>query len=140
MSVKKTINNTQRKQFAKLAEEILDKKVQKAEAKLKKSKAEATEDVKKELGVDDMLEKIKSLQKQIDKLDKQKESLGFTSCWDGTAVKEGSKADKLINSKVETETETVENLIEKKREYSAKIWASQDIDEAKSFLDEVKGL
>ena len=135
------INNTQRKVFANLAEQTLDRKVQEARDASGKPVAKITAQVKQELGIDTIDNQIDALETQIETLKKQKESLGF-SRWknDPVPIVPGSQAKQLIDSRTNTTNQKIRDLQEKRTEYIAKIWAATTLDEAMELLDEVRAL
>ena len=126
------INNSQRKVFAKLAEETLLKKIEEARDEAGELVAEITEQVKRELGVD-------TIDNQISTLQEKKKALGFPE-YSHQSIRKGSEAGKLIDSRTHTQGKKICDLEEKHTEVIAKIWASISLDEAMGLLNEVRAL
>ncbi len=126
------INNSQRKVFAKLAEETLERKIQGAKDSATELVAQITEQVKRELGVD-------TIDNQISTLQEKKKALGFPE-YSHLSIRKGSEAGKLIDSRTHTHGKKKSDLEEKRTEVIAKIWASISLDEAMGLLNEVRAL
>ena len=77
MSNNNRINNSQRKEFAKFAESIIDEKIEYKENNFQTSRADAILHVKKELGVVDIDKEIETLEQRISILNEEKGKLGF---------------------------------------------------------------
>ena len=129
------INNDQRKEFAKLAEETLARKIQRARDEAGELVSQITEQVKKELGVDTMENQIQALQRQILAIEEKKQSLGFPK-FQHQGVQGGSQARQLIDSRAQAQSQSLRDLHEKRTEIITKIWASTALDEAMAALDE----
>ena len=126
------INNSQRKVFAKLAEETLERKIQGAKDSAEELVAQITEQVKRELGVD-------TIDNQISTLQEKKKALGFPE-YSHLSIRKGTQAGKLIDSRTHTQGKKICDLEEKHTEVIAKIWASISLDEAMGRLNEVRAL
>ena len=126
------INNSQRKVFAKLAEETLERKIQGAKDSAEELVAQITGQVKRELGVD-------TIDNQISTLQEKKKALGFPE-YSHLSIRKGSEAGKLIDSRTYTQSQKICDLQEKRTEVIAKIWASTALDEAMGRLNEVRAL
>ena len=133
------INNMQRKIFATLAQEVLTEKIEQARDESGERVAQITAQVKKELGIDTLDNKIKALETHIERLKEQRESLGF-SRYSTNLVTPGSQAKTLIDSRTSTASQKICDLQAKRTEYIARIWASTALDEAMGVLDEVRKL
>jgi len=132
------INNTQRKVLAKLAVEVLDKKVQQARDESGDLVGQIRQQVKEELGVAAIDMEIEEMERRIQVLKKQKEQLGFNQYHDGLLP--GSKAKMLIDERTGTACKRARELEEKKTDAISGIWASTTMSEALSILESVKGL
>jgi len=71
------INNTQRKVFANLAEDLFEKKQSRARTEYINFRAEVIEQVRQELGVTKIEKQIKELENQLSALRERKSALGF---------------------------------------------------------------
>ena len=130
------INNTQRKVLAKLAVEVLDKKVQQARDESGELVAQIREQVREELGVVAIDMEIRAMEEQIRVLKKKKEELGFNQ-YDNLLP--GSDAKMLIDKRTSTACKKVNELEEKKTDVVSGIWTSRTMSEALSILESAKG-
>lgn len=133
------INNSQRKILAKLAVEVLDKKIQQARDESGELVAQIRRQVREELGVVAIDMEIKQMEQRIKVLEKKKEELGFSKYNDHSLVT-GSKAKMLLDKRTSTACEKVKALEEKKTDVVSGIWTSTTMSEALSILESAKGL
>ena len=132
------INNTQRGILAKLAVDLLDKKVHQARDESGELVAQIREQVRDELGVTAMDMEIAEMEKRIQVLKKKREELGFPH-YDGRLLP-GSKAKMLVDKRTETACKRVRELEEEKTDVISKIWTSVTMADALSILENVKQL
>ena len=132
------INNSQRKILAKLAVEVLDKKIQQAKDESGELVAQIRNQVREELGVVAIDMEIKTMEERIKVLEKKREELGFDKYQD--RLMPGSKAKMLVDKRTGTVCEKVRELEEKKTDVVSHIWASNTMSEALSILESVKKL
>jgi hypothetical protein len=132
------INNSQRKTLAKLAVEVLDKKIQQARDESGELVAQIREKVREELGVVAMDMEIKSMEERIRVLEKKKEELGFGKYND--SLISGSRAKMLVGKRTGTACEKVRELEEHKTDVVSGIWASATLSQALSILESAKKL
>jgi hypothetical protein len=133
------INNTQRKILAKLAVEVLDKKVQQARDESGELVAQIREKVKEELGIIAIDLEIKQMEERIQVLRQKKEELGLSKYNDDAFVP-GSKARMLLDKRTGTACERVNELEEMKTDVISRIWTSTTMPEALAVLGEAKKL
>ena len=132
------INNSQRKTLAKLAVEVLDKKVQQARDESGELVAQIREKVREELGVVAMDMEIAEMENRIQVLQKKKEELGFGKYND--SLVSGSRAKMLVDKRTGTACEKVRELEERKTDVVSGIWASATLAQALSILESAKKL
>jgi len=132
------INNSQRKILAKLAVEVLDKKIQQAKDESGELVAQIRNQVREELGVVAIDMEIKTMEERIKILEKKREELGFDKYQD--RLMPGSKAKMLVDKRTGTVCEKVRELEEKKTDVVSHIWTSTTMPEALSILESVKKL
>ena len=130
------INNTQRKQLAKLAVEVLDKKIQQARDESGELVAQIRNQVREELGVVAIDMEIKSMEERIKVLERKREELGFDKYQD--RLLPGSKARMLVDKRTGTACKKVKELEERKTDVISGIWTSVAMSEALSILESVK--
>ena len=133
------INNLQRKELAKLAVDVLDKKIQQARDESGELVAQIRQQVREELGVVAMDMEIREMEQRIKVLEKKKEELGFSKYQDHALIP-GSKAKMLLDKRMGTACEKVKELEEKKTDVVSGIWTSTTLSQALSILDNVRGL
>ena len=131
-------NNSQRKILAKLAVDLLDKKIQEARDESGQLTAQIREQVREELGAVAVDMEIGELEKRIKVLEKKKEELGFGKYHD--QLLPGSKAKTLADSRTEKACEKVRELEDKKTDVTSGIWAAATLEQALSILNSVKTL
>jgi hypothetical protein len=132
------INNSQRAVLAKLAVEVLDKKIQQARDESGDLVAQIRRQVKEELGVAAMDMEVAEMEKRIQVLKKKKEQLGFNQYNDGLLA--GSQAKMLVDERTGTACKKVRELEEKKTDVVSQIWTSITMSDALSILENVKRL
>lgn len=132
------INNSQRSILAKLAVDVLDKKLQQARDESGELVAQIKDQVREELGVAAMDMEIEEMEKRIQVLKKKKEQLGFNQYHDG--VLPGSKAKMLLDQRTRTACKKVQELEDMKTDVVSRIWTSITMSEALSILESVKTL
>jgi hypothetical protein len=132
------INNSQRGILAKLAVEVLEKKIQQARDESGELVAQIRQQIREELGVVAMDMEIKSMEERIRVLEKKKEELGFGKYND--ALIPGSKAKVLVDKRTSTACEKVRELEERKTDVVSGIWSSATMSDALSILESVKTL
>jgi hypothetical protein len=131
-------NNSQRKILAKLAVEVLDKKIQQARDESGELVAQIRAEVREELGVVAMDMEIAEMEKRIQILQKKKEELGFGKYND--SLISGSRAKMLVDKRTGTACEKVRELEEHKTDVVSGIWASATLSQALSILEGAKKL
>jgi hypothetical protein len=131
-------NNSQRKVLAKLAVDLLDKKIQHARDESGQLTAQIRQQVREELGVMAMDLEIEEMEKRIKILEKKKEELGFGKYQD--QLLPGSQAKTLVERRTETACEKVRELEDKKTDVASGIWAAATLEQALSILNSVKTL
>jgi hypothetical protein len=132
------LNNSQRKVLAKLAVEVLDKKIQQARDESGDLVAQIRAKTREELGVVAMDMEIKAMEERIRVLEKKKEELGFGKYQDSLIP--GSKAKMLVDKRTSAACKRVRELDEKKTDVVSGIWTSTTMSEALSILESVKSL
>lgn len=130
------VNNSQRKVLAKLAVEVLDKKIQQARDESGELVAQIRAKVREELGVVAMDMEIAEMEKRIRVLEKKKEELGFGKYQDSLIP--GSKAKMLVDKRTSTACQKVRELEDMKTDVVSRIWTSTTMSEALAVLDEVR--
>jgi len=124
--------------LAKLAVEVLDKKVQQAKDESGELVAQIRNQVREELGVIAMDMQIKDMEERIKVLEEKREELGFGKYQDQLLL--GSKAKMLVDKRTGTACEKVRELEDKKTDVVSRIWTSTAMSEVLSILDEVRKL
>jgi predicted RNase H-like nuclease (RuvC/YqgF family) len=132
------INNSQRKTLAKLAVEVLDKKIQQARDESGELVAQIRSQVREELGVAAMDMEIEEMERRIQVLKKKKEQLGFNQYHD--RLLPGSEAKMLVDKRTGTACKKVKDLEEEKTDAISGIWTSTTLSQALSILESVKAL
>jgi len=135
---KDRINNTQRKVLAKLAVEVLDKKVQQARDESGELVAQIREQVREELGIAAVDMEIKAMEERIQILKKEKEKLGF-SMYQDTLVP-GSQAKMLVDERSSSACGKIRELEDMKTEAISGIWTSTTLSQALGILENAKKL
>ena len=132
------INNVQRKMLAKLAVEMLDKKIQQARDESGELVAQIRQQVRKELGVAAMDMEIKAMEERIQVLTKEKEKLGFDRFQN--MLLPSSKAKMLVDERASSACGKIRELEDMKTETISGIWTSTTLSQALSILENVKQL
>lgn len=132
------VNNTQRRELAKLAVGVLDKKIQQARDESGELVAQIKQQVREELGVAAMDMEIAEMERRVQVLKKKKEQLGFNQYNDGLLA--GSQAKMLVDERTGTACKQVRELEEKKTDVVSQIWTSTTLSQALSILESVKRL
>jgi len=132
------INNTQRKILAKLAVDVLDKKVQQARDESGELVAQIRQQIKEELGVVAIDMEIKDMENRIQVLKKKREELGFNQYRD--ELLPDSQAKMLVDKRTSAACEKVRELEEKKTDIISGIWTSTTLSQALSILEGAKRL
>lgn len=130
------VNNSQRKVLAKLAVEVLDKKIQQARDESGELVAQIRQQIREELGVVAMDMEIKAMEERIRVLEKKKEELGFGKYQDSLIP--GSQARILVDKRTSTACQKVRELEDMKTDVVSRIWTSTTMTEALAVLDEVR--
>ncbi len=133
------INNSQRKTLAKLAVEVLDKKIQQARDESGELVAQIKQQVREELGVVAIDMEIKQMEQRIKVLERKKEELGFSKYQDSALIP-GSKGKLLLDKRTSTACKKVKELEEEKTDAISGIWVSTTLSQALSILESVKTL
>jgi len=132
------INNSQRKILAKLAVDLLDRKIQQARDESGQLTAQIRQQVRDELGAVAIDMEIDELEKRIKVLEKKKEELGFGKYHD--QLLPGSKAKKLADSRAGESCEKLRELEDRKTDVTSGIWAAATLEQALLILNSVKTL
>ena len=132
------INNSQRRELARLAVGMLDKKIQQARDESGDLVAQIRRQIREELGAAAMDMEIEEMEKRIQVLKKKKEQLGFNQYHDG--LLSGSKAKMLVDERTSAACEKVRELEEKKTDAISGIWTSTTLSQALSILESAKAL
>ena len=132
------INNLQRRELAKLAVAVLDKKIQRARDESGDLVAQIRMDIREELGIEAIDNQIQAMEKQIVLLKKKKEEIGFSQYRD--ELLPGSRAKMLVEQRASAACENVRELEETKTEVISGIWASSKLSQALSILESVRKL
>ena len=130
------INNTQRRVLAKLAVEVLGKKIQQARDKSGELVSQITEQVKEELGILAIDMEIEEMEKRIQVLKRKKEELGVSQYHNGLLV--GSKAKALVEKRTAVASKEVNALEEQKTDVVSRIWTAPTMTEALEVLEEAR--
>jgi len=131
-------NNSQRKVLAKLAIDLLDKKIQQARDESGQLTAQIRQQVREELGAMAMDMEIEEMEKRIKILEKKKEELGFGKYQDQLLA--GSQAKALVDRRTEAACDKVRELEDKKTDVASGIWTAVTLAQALSILESVKTL
>lgn len=128
------LNNAQRKALVEIVSEIMERKVQKAESAKDRIEEEKKKEVRQELGVDEIDEQIKELEKKIKALNDRKQELGF-----GTygSLRGGSEAQELLDEKLSDTTQRIRSLKLERSKLVSSIWTAEHLSEAKELIDSV---
>ncbi len=121
----------QRQAMAKLVEEIFAKRLQEARDQEGELVEEITGQLRRELGVDALDQKIKTLEDQVEILEKKRQTLG----WGDYGVIESSKANKLLKGRVSQRSTGVKKLEVQRKEVLATIWTCQSLDELGKLVE-----
>ncbi len=121
----------QRRAMANLAEEIFTKRIQQARDQEGELVDEITGELRKELGVDSLDHKIKTLEDQVKILEKKRETLG----WGPYGVIGSSKANKLLKGRVSQQSTGVKNLEAERKKVLATIWTCDTLDELNETVE-----
>ena len=132
------INNSQRKNLAKLAVELLDRKIQRARDESGDIVAQIREQVRQELGIDTIDNQIEAMENQIAILRRKKEQLGFGKYQD--MLLPGSEAKRLVDERSGSACEKIRELQDMKTEAISGIWAANTLPQALSILNNIRGL
>ena len=132
------VNNTQRRELAKLAVGVLDKKIQQARDESGELVAQIREQVRDELGIVAMDMEIKAMEERIQILKKEKEKLGFSIYQD--TLLPGSQAKMLVDERSSSACEKISELGDMKTEAISGIWTATTLSQALSILNNVRGL
>lgn len=132
------INNTQRREFAKIAGGIIEEKLRKAIAEADIQRSIARERAAEELGVAELDRQIAGLEEEIKLLEKKREKLGFGTRY-GHIIP-GSVAARWIDNYREQYKEDVDKLRSAASLVKEHLWASQTLDEAQRIMEKVRGL
>ena len=130
------INDSQRKILAKLAVDLLDKKIQRARDESGDVVAQIREQVRQELGIDTIDNQIEAMENQIAILQRKKEQLGFGKYRD--ALLPGSEAKKLVDQRSGSACEKIKELEDMKTEAISGIWTASAMSQALSILENIK--
>ena len=129
------INNTQRREFAKIVDRVIADKLSAALQEVNDAKVEGKNRAAEESGAVELDIQIDALDKEVKLLQKKKEELGFGH-YDNIIA--GSKAEHFIKEFVRIPSMEVSKLKGIRDSVQQRIWASQTIDEASSILEKVK--
>ena len=132
------INSAQRKALAKLAVELLDKKIQQARDESGDIVAQIKAQVREELGIVAMDIEIKTMEEQIRVLTKEKKKLGFDRYQNGLLP--GSQAKMLVDERSSSACEKVRKLESMKMDSISGIWTATTMTQALSIFNNVRGL
>ena len=121
----------QRRAMANLAEDIFIKRIQQARDEEGELVEEITGDLRKELGVDALDHKIKTLEDQVDILEKKRETLG----WGNYGLIQSSKANRLLKGRVSQQSTGVKQLEAERKKVLAAIWTCDTLDELNETVD-----
>lgn len=130
------VNNSQRKVLAKLAVEVLEKKIQQARDESGELVAQIRNQVREELGVVAMDMEIKTMEERIKVLEKKREELGFDKYRDSPLP--GSQARMLVDQRTSTACQRVNELEDKKTDVVSRIWTATTMAAALAVLEEVR--
>ena len=132
------INSAQRKVLAKLAVELLDKKIQQARDESGDIVAQIKAQVREELGIVAMDMEIKTMEERIRVLTKEKKKLGFDRYQSGLLP--GSQAKILVDEQSSSACEKVRKLEAMKMDSISGIWTATTMTQALSIFNNVRGL
>ncbi len=132
------INSAQRKVLAKLAVELLDKKIQQARDESGDIVAQIKAQVREELGIVAMDMEIKDMEERIRVLTKEKKKLGFDRYQNGLLP--GSQAKMLVDERSSSACEKVRELEDMKMDSISGIWTATTLSQALSIFNNVRGL
>lgn len=132
------INSAQRKVLAKLAVELLDKKIQQARDESGDIVAQIKAQVREELGIVAMDMEIKTMEERIRVLTKEKKKLGFDRYQNGLLP--GSQAKMLVDERSSSACEKVKKLEAMKMDSISGIWTATTLSQALSIFNNVRGL
>ncbi len=121
----------QRRAMAKLAEEIFTKRIQQARDEEGELVEEITGELRKELGVDSLDHKIKTLEDQVEILEKKRETLG----WGNYGIIDSSKANKLLKGRVSQQSTGVKKLEAERKKILATIWTCDTLDDLNQTVE-----
>lgn len=121
----------QRRAMAKLAEEVFTKRIQEARDQEGELVEEITGELRKELGVDALDHKIKTLEGQVEILEKKRETLG----WGSYGIIGTSKANKLLKGRVSHQSTGVNKLEAERKKVLAEIWTCDTLDDLSEMVE-----
>ncbi len=121
----------QRRAMANLAEEAFTKRIQQARDQEGELVEEITGELRKELGVDALDHKIKTLEDQVHILEKKRETLG----WGNYGVIQSSKANRLLKGRVSQQSTGVKQLEADRKKTLAAIWTCDTLDELNETVE-----
>jgi signal recognition particle subunit SEC65 len=125
------LNNTQRKELAKLVERkyeaLVEVQRQEHEQANRAAKKRAMDEARKKLGV----EKIEA---QIESLKKTLEDLGFEPRYGREAPNPGSKGDEVFQKLMEQYQPPKSTLVEERDATIARIWTVETVEEAEGIV------
>lgn len=116
----------QRRALAKLAEEILAKRIQEARDQEGELVEQITGELRKELGVDALNHQIKTLEGQVMILEEKREKVGWGRY--GEFI-ESSKAGRLLKGRVSQRSTSVKKLEAERKQVLARIWTCESVEE-----------
>ena len=125
------LNNTQRKELAKLVERkyevLVEAQRQEHEQANRAARVKAMEETKKNLGVE-------KLEAQIEAAKKSLEALGFDPRYNREAPNPGSKGDEIFQKLMEQYKPPKDNLAEERDATIARIWTVETVEEAEVIV------
>lgn len=130
------INNTQRREFAKIADRIIQDKMEQCSKDDRHVEMVARQKAAETLA-SELDDRIAILEEHIERLRKEKEALGFGKY---DHIIPGSKADELIQDYRKDSRKKLHNLRQLRDDVKERLWASQTLREAQSVMVELRSL
>ena len=129
------LNNSQRKSLVKLVQNAYQRKIERQKKLHKEAVAQATREVKAELGVSKIDEELKCLEERRRELETKKENLGFSKYNDSPV--HGSEAKRMIDQSASAEKERITELEIEMDKTICVIWISAERNEIQMIIDNI---